>query len=221
MADSVVPLCSAAQFTAGAFGDLVSDYSSGALNDILAEATRLCEDETGRRLAPFTGITQTYRATGIDPDEYSDNANLPMDLQGTLGASYASALNASPLVRHMWLQEYAPRYEDMWAYSDVSITVVRSYGGTQELAQANILGGPEPDTGHIWFQLGMFIPVGSRLVATYSGGYTVTVPASLVRACKYMAAWLVVRELDPDDTAHDPDLLLEDAMKILGQWGRE
>ena len=217
-ADSPVPLCSSAQFKEAAFADLASALSDGALSDFLIEATRLCEEQCGRRLAPFT-ITEMHRATGIDPDEYADSANLPMDLQGTLGASYASALSVSPLVRHAWVQECAPFYQDMWTYSDVSVTIIRSYGGTQQLATANILGGPEPDTGHLWFQLGMFIPVGSRIQVTYSGGYT-TIPASLVRACKYMTASIICRELNPDDSAHDPDLLREDAAAILAYWQR-
>jgi hypothetical protein len=217
-ADSVIPLATAAQFTEGAFKDLATAVEPGTLADMLGEATRLCEEQCGRRLAPFT-ITEMHRATGIDPDEYADSANLPMDIQGTLGASYASALSVSPLVRHAWVQECAPFYQDMWTYSDVSVTIIRSYGGTQQLGAANILGGPEPDTGHLWFQLGMFIPVGSRIQVTYSGGYT-TVPASLVRAAKYMTASIICRELNPDDNAHDPDLLREDAAAILAYWQR-
>ena len=81
MADTLIPLCTAAQFTEGPFGDLVKGYSSQALSDLLAEATRECESETGRRLVPFSGVTETHRAEGMDPDEYTDSANIPMDLQ--------------------------------------------------------------------------------------------------------------------------------------------
>ncbi len=219
MADSPVPLCTAGQFTEAAFGDLVKDWSTQALSDLMIEATRACEDATERRLAPFT-ITELSRADGIDPDEYTDSANLPMDIRSTLGASYAAALGASSLVRHCWLSEFAPRYQDMWAYSDVSVTIVRSYGGTQDVSPAQILSGPEPDTGHLWFQLGIFLPVGSRVQVTYSGGYTVAVPASLVRACKFMAAYLAIRELNPGTTDHDPDQLHADALMWLGAFAR-
>ena len=130
MADSHTPLCTAAQFTEGPFGDLASAYSPTALTDVLIEATRMCESETSRRLAPFT-VTETHRASVIDPDEYSDSANIPMDIQSTLGASYAQAIGASSLVRHVWVDECAVRYPDMWAYSNVSVTIIRSYGGTQ------------------------------------------------------------------------------------------
>jgi hypothetical protein len=219
MADTPIPLCAAAQFTEGPFADLSSGLSAGALADYLIEGTRLCETETSRRLAPFT-ITETHRADMIDVDEYSDSSNLPMDIQSTLGMSYASAMGASSLVRHCWLDEYASRYQDLWSYSGVSVTIHRSYGGTQVLAPTQILSGPEPDTGHLWFQLGLFLPIGSRVQVTYSGGYTIAVPADLVRATKLMTASIIVRELNPEDASHDPDLLYTDALKILVSYLR-
>jgi hypothetical protein len=221
MADSPVPLCSVSQFEGGAFADLAAGYTSATqqpLSDLLIEATRACESECGRRLAPFT-ITETHRAEGIDPDEYADSANLPMDLQGTLGRSYAYALGASTLVRHCHLNEYACRYPELWTYSNVSITVVRSYGGSQVITPAQIIG-PEPDSGHVWFQLGTFLPVGSLIRPAYSGGYTVATPADLVRACKYMAAWMIITELNPEDTAHDPDRLHASALMLLQNYDR-
>jgi hypothetical protein len=217
VADSPTPLCTAAQFQSGPYGDLVRDYTPQALSDLLAEATRSCETECSRRLVPFTK-TETHRAEGIDPDEYADSANLPMDLQGTLGRSYAYALGASTLVRHCWLNEYAPVFEDLWSYSNVSVTLVRSYGGSEVLSTAQ-LTGPEPDSGHLWFQLGVFLPVGSLIRATYSGGYT-TIPADLVRAGRFMAAYLAVRDLDPSDSGHDPDQLHTDALMRLANYMR-
>jgi hypothetical protein len=217
VADAVVPLCSVAQFSEGAYADLAAGYDAGPLNDILIESTRLCEEVAGRRLAPFT-VTETLRASGIDPDEYAESASIPMDIQGTLGMSYASALGGMSLVRHFWLHEYPPRYPEMWAYSNVSVTLVRSYGGTQVLQPGQILEGPD-DTGHVQVTLGTFLPVGTRIQAAYSGGYQ-AVPASLVRAGKFMAAYLIVRELNPEDTSHDPDLLREDATTILENWER-
>ena len=77
MADSPPLLCSAAAFTEGPFGDLVENYTPIALNNLLAEATRKCESAAGRRLVPFTNVTETHRAEGMDPDEYTDTANLP------------------------------------------------------------------------------------------------------------------------------------------------
>ena len=220
-ADPVVPLCSYAQFTEGAFGDLVSGFSQTAVNDILIEATRKCESVTGRRLAPFTGLTETTRAAGIDPDEYASTTNIPVSIQGTLGMSQAAALNMTNLVRHCWISEYPPRYQDLWvANPSITVTVVRSYGGTQQLSAGQILDGPD-NTGHIWFQLGQFIPVGSRIRVTYPGGYTVATPGDLLRASKYIAAGIAVTELDPQDTVHDPERLFALGEKWLAGYVRD
>jgi len=219
VADNPIPLCTAAQFRIGPFGDLVSAISAEALTDFLAEATRECEDEVDRRLVPFT-VTETHRAEGIDPDEVSDAANLPMDIRSTLGASYAAAIGAGALVRHCWLDEKAHRYSDLWSYSNVTISIIRSYGGSQSVPAAQVLNGPEPDTGHLWFQLGIFLPVGSRIQVTYSGGYTVAIPASLVRAGKFMCASNIVRELNPASTDHNPAQLRADALAILSKWAK-
>jgi hypothetical protein len=219
VADSPSTLCTAAQLTSGAFADLFRDYSTQGLNDLLIESTRYCEGLAGRRFAPFT-TTETHRAEGVDPDEYTDAANLPLDLQGTLGRSYAYAIGASTLVRHMNLNEYAVRYPEMWTYSNTTITVYRSYGGNQTIAPAQIIAGPDPDSGHVFFQLGQFIPIGSQFNVAYSGGYTVSTPADLVRAGKLMTAWMAVRELNPEASEHDPDQLHTDAAMILENYER-
>jgi hypothetical protein len=220
--DPVLPLCSAAQFLEGGYADLAEGYATTPLADILVEATRLVEEECSRRLAPFT-ITETHMGLGINPDEYAENAGFPTDIQGTLGMSYASALGGITLVSHVWLDETPARYPDMWAYSDVSVQIIRSYGGSQVLSPGQILSGPD-NTGHIRFTLGTFVPLGSGIVVTYSGGYVNAVPASLVRATKYMAAALILRELDPDGErsggGHDPDVLQTDAMLIMDAWQR-
>jgi hypothetical protein len=141
-----------------------------------------------------------------------------MDIQGTIGRSYAMSLGASSLVRHMWLNEYAPRHAEYWRYSNLTITLVRSYGGTQNVSAAQLLT-TEPDTGHVFFQLGLFLPVGSFLDITYDGGYQ-TVPADLGRACKWLAASIAVSELDPAAQPHDPDVLRERAALILDNYAR-
>lgn len=218
-ADTVTPLCSAASFNEGAFADLASGYSSTALNDVLIEATRQCEDLTQRRLAPFT-VLETQRASGIDPDEYAATSSMPTNIQGTLGMSEASSLSVTNLVRHHWLREYPPRYQDLWAYSGVSVTVYRSYGGNQSITTGQIILGPDEE-GHLWFQLGQFVPVASYIQVQYSGGYTVAVPGSLVRASKYLAASIVITELDPEDNERDPDRLYALALQWLGPFGRD
>lgn len=218
MADTPVPLATAAQMAEGAFADLIRSFSAQAQADLMIEATRQCEGAVGRRFAPFTQLPETHRAEGIDPDEYADSSNLPMDLQGTLGRSYASALGASALVRHVWLNEYAPRYPEYWTYANLNVTLVRSYGGTQQVSAAQILTS-STDTGHVVFQLGLFLPVASTIQIKYDGGYQ-TIPADLVRACKFMAASIAVAELDPQLHSHDPDLLEAKAVGILEAFVR-
>lgn len=222
MADTVQPLATVADMTVGPFADLVSGITTDALQAFLGEATREVEDICDRRLAPFTNLTETTRASGIDPDEYASSGTMPMSIQGTIGASYASALSIQNLVRHTWIAQYPPRYPDLWTMSpSITVTVVTSYGGVLQIGTGQILDGPD-DSGHIWFELGMFIPIGSRIRVTYSGGYTVATPASLSRSCKYMAASHVVRELNPDDSQHNPDQLRAEAVRILadGKWVR-
>jgi hypothetical protein len=218
-ADCPVPLCTVGQFTESAFGDLVAEWSDEAKADLVTEATRICEGETGgRRLAPFT-ITETTRADGIDPDEYPPGADMPMPIQGTIGWSQALALGGNDLVRHCWLSQYPVRYPDLWRYSNVSVTVIRSYAGTEALQPSQILSGPD-NTGHLWFQIGTLVPVGSRVQVTYSGGFTPAVPADLVRAAKLISAWLAIGELNPADSDHDPNLLYTNALLILANYAR-
>ena len=219
-ADSPVPLATSADMQTGQFADLVRDYSAEALDQLMIEATRQCEGICERRLAPFTGLPETHRATGIDPDEYTDAANLPMDLQGTLGRSYSNALGAGDQVRHVWLNEFAGRYPEMWTYANLQVTIFRSYGGSQAMNATSLIGA-EADSGHVWFTLGTFLPVGSLIRVNYDGGYT-TVPADLGRACKLQAASLVLGEIDPAGTqfSHDRGALAEQAEKILCNYQR-
>jgi hypothetical protein len=217
-ADSPVPLATSADMQGGQFADLVRDYSASDLDQLMVEATRVCEGIAGRRLAPFTGVPETHRATGIDPDEYTDATSLPMDILGSLGRSYANALGAGDQVRHCWLNEFAPRYPDMWTYANLQVTILRSYGGSQTVNTASIVGA-ENDSGHIWFTLGTFLPLGSLIRVRYDGGYT-TVPADLARACKLQGAALVLGEIDPGGTqfGHDPAALRKQAEEILCRY---
>jgi hypothetical protein len=200
MADSTTPLCTWAQFTSGAFKDLARNIiDQQAQADLLLEATRLCEQEADRRFAPFTSTTETHPARGIDPRKYGSCADLPGDPART--------------IRRCWLNEYAPRYSEFWTYSNVSVQAVRPYGGSQTLTTTQITG-PDADSGLLWFDFGLPIPLGSIVKATYSGGYT-TMPADLVRAGKFMVAELLVRELAPTSQARDPDLLHANAVSAI------
>ena len=220
-ADSPVPLATSADMQSGQFADLVRDYSAPDLNQLMIEATREAEGICGRRLAPFTQLPESHRATGIDPDEYTDSTSLPMDILGSLGRSYANALGAGDQVRHVWLNEFAPRYPEMWTYSNLQVTILRSYGGSQTVNTATLMGA-EPDSGHVWFTLGTFLPLGSLIRASYDGGYQ-TIPADLGRACKYLAAVTALSEIDPAGAqfGHDPGELEARAERILAAYMRD
>lgn len=219
-ADSPTPLATSADMQSGQFADLVRDYDITTLDQIMIEATRQCEGICGRRLAPFTGVPESHRAEGIDPDEYTDAAALPMDVQGALGRSYANALGAGDQVRHVWLNEFAPRYPEMWEYTGLSVTIFRSYGGSQTVAAAAVIGA-ENDSGHVWFSLGTFLPIGSLIRVSYGGGYT-TVPSDLARANKLIAAVNVLGEIDPagNQYGHDRGVLQAQAEAILCNYER-
>ncbi len=219
-ADSPVPLATSADMQTGQFADLVRDYGAAALDQLMVDATRVCEGIAGRRLAPFVGVTESHRATGIDPDELSGGTDMPMSLQGTIGLSYASSLGGagSDMVRHVWLNEYAARYPEMWSYANLAVTLFLSYGGSQTVPVTQLIGA-EADSGHVWFQLGTFLPPASSIRVTYDGGYT-TVPADLGRACKLQAAVLALGEIDPggNQFGHDPGALDAQADKILCRY---
>lgn len=217
-ADQPSPLCTWAQLTEGGFANLVQGYTTTqAQNDLLYEATRLCEEACDRRFVTFTA-TETQRANALDVEDALD-AYVPLDPTSQLGFNRAMSLGSTLLVRHFWVREYAPRYPELWTGTINSITLRRSFSGTQNVDISQIQY--EADTGHVRFQLGTFVPPGSTIVCTYTAGYT-TYPASLVRACKFMAASLVVRELDPVQSGgHDPDLLRTDALDALASFVRQ
>lgn len=215
--DSVVPLASAAQMQEGAFNDLVRGYSTAALTSVMVEATRLCESACDRRLAPFT-VTETQRAESLDVEDAMD-AYVPLDPTSQLGFSRAQSLGSTLLARHFWVREYPPRMQEYWTGAISSIALLRSYSGTQSVNISNIQY--EADSGHCRFALGTFVPPGTTVVVTYSGGYT-TVPGDLVRACKYFSSSIILKELDPaqGQHGHDPDALRLDALECLAPYAR-
>ncbi len=216
MADTVAPLATPAQLQEGPLADLVRSYSTDAVMDLLMEATRMLEDYADRRLAPFTGVVETQRADSLDVEDALD-AYIPLDPTSQLGFSRAQSLGSTMLVRHFWLREFPPRTPEFWSGSLDSVVLLRSFSGEQTVDTSQLQY--EPDTGHVRFQLGTFVPPGTTIVTTYSGGYS-TVPSSLVRACKFAAASLAVAELDPAVASHNPDDLWSRATQIVGAYAR-
>ncbi|MEV5944444.1 hypothetical protein [Streptomyces sp. NPDC051994] len=216
--DTFTPLATVAQFTEGPFADLVRAFSSTAQTNLMLQATRACESACDRRLASFSGVTETQRADAMDVEDAMD-AYVPLDPTSQLGFSRAQSLGSTLLTRHFWVREHPPRYPELWTGSIASINLRRSFSGTQTVDISTVQY--EPDTGHVRFQLGTFVPAGTTIVVTYSGGYG-TVPADLVQACQYMAASMAVKQLDPVDgrSGHDPDALRSDALEMLAPYTR-
>jgi len=181
------------------FPEVTQGIDPGVLADILVEATSFIEDNTSRRLAPFTNHICEERLFGISPDEYGDvSADMPIDIYGSLGISKAAALGASDLVRHMWLDQYAPFYPELWTYQIHSMRIYRTYGDYQDIDfNHGGITGPNITDGHVWFRLGTFIPEGSFAKVVYSGGYTEGVPPALRRACLFQAIKYVILECEP------------------------
>lgn len=216
--DTVTPLASVAQFTEGPFANLVADFSVPARANLMLQATRACESACDRRLAPFAGVTETQRADAMDVEDAMD-AYVPLDPTSQLGFSRAQSLGSTLLTRHFWVREHPPRYPELWTGSIASISLRRSYSGTQTVDISTVQY--ETDTGHVRFQLGTFVPAGTTIVYVYSGGYS-TVPWDLVQACQYMAASMAVKQLDPVDgrSGHNPDALRSDALEMLAPYTR-
>jgi hypothetical protein len=215
--DSGTPLVTWAQVSEGAFSDLLRGYDSPSVQaDMLIEATRMAESLADRRLAPFT-ITETQRAEALDVEDALD-AYVPLDPQSQLGFSRGASLGSTMLVRHYWVRSFPPRFPEYWTGSLVSVNLLRSFSGEQVVDPSTLQF--EPDTGHVRFQLGTFVPAGTTIVTQYTGGYT-TVPADLVRACKYLVASIAVIELDPMmDRGHNPLDLEATAVNILDMYTR-
>jgi hypothetical protein len=216
--DQPTPLASVIQFTEGPFANLTSGFSNLAQTNLMLQATRACETACDRRLAPFVGITESQRAEALDIEDALDTY-YPLDPTSQLGFSRAQSLGSTLLVRHFWVREFPARYPEMWTGTVTAINLRRSFSGTQTV---NVSGVQyESDTGHVRFQLGTFVPPGTTILVTYSGGYS-TVPADLVQACQFMAASMAVKQLDPVDgrSGHDPDALRAEALEMLGPYVR-
>lgn len=218
MADNPTPLATFAQAQSGPLADLFKSYSTPtSQNDLMFEATRACESVCDRRLAPFTGLVETQRAMGLDVEDTLD-VYVPLSPTSQLGVSRAQSLGSTLLVRHCWVRESPPRYPDLWTGTITNIQLYRSFSGQQSVPTSGIQY--EPDTGHVRFALGTFLPAGTTIQITYNGGYS-TSPSDLVLGCKYMAASIAVTELGPlGSTGHNPDDLHIKAMDKLAPYMR-
>ena len=194
------PLITVSQFTSwGSVPELIQDtamWTPAALEAVVAQGSASVEARCGRRLAPFT-VTESLEAWGVSPSDALGLASaLPVSAGATVGMSLARALDPGlGLVSEFWLREYAPCWVDLWNYNIESAVIRTPFGSTQELS-LSALTPPDPETGYFRLQLGTFCPEGSRLVVTYSGGYTAT-PPDLVEACLYACMKQVILAIEP------------------------
>ncbi len=205
------------------FPNLVNGVDPLTIEEWLVEATADIESRTGRRLAPFTNLVDQHMLFGISPDEYGDTApDMPLDFYGSLGVSYAQALGANDLVRHFWLDHFAPFYPELWTYNITTINLYLTYGNFMPLQNQMLIGdSPEVTTGHCWLRLGTFSPPNTRVQVVYSGGYTAGIPSDLSRACLFQAARFALLETEPQKgRGLDTGDLAEQIDMILAPWAR-
>jgi hypothetical protein len=217
--DTPIPLATTADFNEGPFANLTAGFDARAHARLMLSATRSCEAACDRRLAPFTGLTETQRADAMDIEDALDSY-IPLDPTSQLGFSRAQSLGSTLLTRHFWVREYPPRFPELWSGSISGLQLFRSFSGGQVVLPSTLQY--EPDTGHVRFQLGTFAPPGTTIQVVYSGGYS-TVPADLMEACRFMAASIAVKQLDPDarESGHDPNVLRAEAMEMLAPYVRK
>lgn len=203
---------------------LCEDVDPQLLDELMVEATDAIETMVGRRLAPFYGLINEFRLHGIDPQEYGADSNTPLPFQGSLGLSFANALGgANDLVRHFWLDEFAPFHSELWTYNIISLSLTLTYGNTQLIppAQGWVINGPSVTDGHGWLRLGTFAPEGTRIKCVYDGGYTKGIPPALKRACVFQAAEYLIRESEPQSrTGLNSEKLEAEILKLLAPWAR-
>lgn len=187
----------------------------------LVDSTREIEDRTSRRLAPFTGHLEEGGLVGINPNEYGGSSgNTPMSLRGSLGQSYADSLGVNGLVRRFWLNEYAPRYPEMWEYQISEMQVQTTYGSWQDIGSGNgNLLALEKTNGFAWLTIGFFAPEESRIQIVYNGGYVYDIPGSLQRACLLQAIQFLILESEPQQrTNMSIDELERQITKLVAPW---
>lgn len=180
----------------GAGGEIFRAFDDPqAQTDLMWAATQNIEDRCQRRLAPFTNVTESFRAEGVDIDVLG-SANMPMYLPQALGYSQSLAFSNFNLVRDIWLEHHAPTRPDLWEYNIIQIALLLAYGGSPLVTTAAIQG-PNPDTGWLRMNLGTFCPIGTMIQVTYGGGYN-PVPYPLKLATIFQAMKFAVVGASPE-----------------------
>ena len=143
-----------------------------------------------------------------------------MSLQGSLGVSFANALGADDLVRNFFIDQYAPLYSELWTYDVASIELNLTYGNTQ-LVELDTIYGPVPNNGFCRLPLGTLAPEGTRVLITYSGGYTLGIPPNLQRACLMQTAKLLTMDAQQSNRKEGSMTEHNDSVdRLIAPWMR-
>ena len=188
-------------------------WTKAAITRLMTRATSTIEARCDRRLAPFTSLTESYRAEGVANDS-TPNDDVPLDLRSALGRAQSMAFGATALVRDFWLAQYAPVFQDQWSYTLEQIVVVTPYGGSLTIPPNQITDGPQPDNGHFRLPLGEFCPPGSTVRIIYSGGYT-PIPEDLNLACILQAIKFVLIGAEPEERKDMTSANLDEELLML------
>lgn len=201
--------------------EIVRDFVPAEDTKLANRATRSVESYCGRRLAPFT-ITETHRLMDIDVESQVEGYGPILDTSTILGISRARSLGATQLVSDLWLNHYPSHFVEMWSGALLGVNLFRSYGGTVPIPVTLSSIQFEPDSGHIRFPVGTFIPQGTTGQVTYSGGYGPVVPDDLVQATVYEMALLALADLSIERKGDiDVGELKERKAELLAPYTRE
>ncbi|MHB8511482.1 MAG: hypothetical protein ACYDCC_04825 [Actinomycetota bacterium] len=189
------PLASTTDFNNSPFNALAVSISAGELTNTLNRASQAIEDFCDRRLAPFTGLTETHRQFGVKNDLPGDT--MVGDRDAMINLDRMRALGQFSQARHIFLREFPPLWEDQWTGAVSNISLIYPFGGSLATIPASSYEF-DPNRGYVRFNIGVFCPPGTSASVTYSGGYS-TVPYALNQACLLEAARLLMIELMPSD----------------------
>lgn len=190
------PIATPTDMSSGALSFMFRGVTAAYQQSVMIRASRAVEARCGRRFAPFT-VTESSTAEGVSMFGAGADSDLPLPMAGALGLSRARALGATSLVQDFWVSQCAPLWPELWTYTGLTVQLRRTWGDIQNLAATQLVG-PETDTGHVRMPIGTYCPVGTTIVATYSGGYTLGMPDELVQAVKLQAAKSLIVEIEPE-----------------------
>ena len=213
------PLIQVTDITNKPMVDAIKALSGAQQTELVANASMAVEDYCRRRLAAFTGLVEHHRAQEVDPDAATDYPPSMLDNQAQINMLRAQSLGATSWVRTCRVDEYPPRFPDYWSGAIASVSITRDISGSTTITPAQI-AEYQQDTGFVRFPIGAYIPIGSSIQVTYSGGY-VTVPGGLKQAVIFEAIELAMLDILPELSNHfDMAELKDKKQELLTEYVR-